>query len=227
MLKKRLKDLLEKNDLAAAAAAVLDDRKAMSHLVRLSYAKDTLVGWRAILAVGRAAQDLVLTDPGFLRETCRKLLWSLSDESGGIGWSAPELLGEIVRADPKLFHDLIPLIASVFDVEEKVFRPGVVYALWKISERSPELVCEHQKIIISSLVDQDAQVRIFGLLLVGTLWFAATATGAWSKAYVDKIHEQVELLRVDHSEAWIYRSEAFESVMVSEVARTLEINKGK
>jgi hypothetical protein len=54
--------------------------------------------------------------------------WSLSDESGGIGWSAPELIGEIVCADPRRFADIVPLIADVYAIEEDVFRPGVLYA---------------------------------------------------------------------------------------------------
>ena len=67
---------------------------------------------------------MITTDLDFLRETCRKLVWSLSDESGGIGWSAPEILGEIVSADPKRFKDFIPLMASVYEIEEDVFRGG-------------------------------------------------------------------------------------------------------
>jgi len=92
---------LESNDLDAIVTSTKNDKKTISQLVRLAYDKDTLVGWRAIKAAGLAARELVKTAPDFLRETCRKLLWSLTDESGGIGWSAPELLGEIVCADVK------------------------------------------------------------------------------------------------------------------------------
>jgi hypothetical protein len=87
-------------------------QKAVSPLVRFAYARDTLIGQRAIRAMGLVAKELVTSEPEILRDRVRKLLWSLNDESGGIGWSAPELLGEIVSADPDRFADIIPLIAE-------------------------------------------------------------------------------------------------------------------
>ena len=92
-LKKTIQYALEANDLNTVAALAKENRKALSLLVRPAYDKETLVGWRAISAVGLAARQLIKTDYEYLRETARKLLWSLSDESGGIGWAAPELLG--------------------------------------------------------------------------------------------------------------------------------------
>jgi len=120
---------LESNDLESVAAMAKEHRNVLSLLARLAYDKETLTGWRAIKAVGRAARVLLPIDYPFLHETVRKLLWSLSDESGGIGWSSPEMLGEIVCTDPHKFSDIIPLIAEVYDIEETHFRPGVLYAL--------------------------------------------------------------------------------------------------
>ena len=225
-MKGRIKRVLEMNDLAAARSFITEDRRAISELIRLSYAKDTLVGWRAILAVGMAARELMSTDRAFLRETCRKLLWSLSDESGGIGWSAPELLGEIVSAEPRQFADLVPLIANIYDIEEKVFRPGVVYALRRIAESAPELVLEHQKIVLSSLVDQAPLVRIFGLQLLGQLWEASIRTDLWSPEYRDRLLKAVVQLGQDNREAWIYQEEGFSSILVKDQAGVV-LNKIK
>ena len=223
---REIKDTLAKNDLAAVVALVKSDRSTISHLIRLSYAKDTLVGWRAIIAVGMAARELMSTDRAFLRETCRKLLWSLSDESGGIGWSAPELLGEIVSAEPRQFADLVPLIANIYDIEEKVFRPGVVYALRRIAESAPELVLEHQKIVIASLVDRDPLVRIFGLQLLGQLWEASLRTDLWSPEYRDRLLKAVVQSGQDNGEAWIYQEDGFSSVLVKDQAGVV-LNKIK
>ncbi len=159
MRKEIIQGHLEANNLDAIVQLARKDYKTVSQLIRLSYDKESLVGWRAILAVGMIARDMVRRDPEFLRETCRKLLWSLSDESGGIGWSAPELLGEIVSADPHIFSDLIPLIATVYDIEGGAFREGTVYALTRIAEERPDLVAQYQKIIISSLVDADSRLK--------------------------------------------------------------------
>jgi len=90
-LKKSILSLLEANDLDSLVTLAKDKPRVVSLLVRISYDKETLAGWRAIKAVGLISRELVRTDYEYLRNTIRKLRWSLSDESGGIGWSAPEL----------------------------------------------------------------------------------------------------------------------------------------
>jgi hypothetical protein len=215
-LKSSIVRSLEENDLREVAARVHKQRRVLSVLIRLAYNKDTLVGWRAIKAVGLVAPVLVKGDYEFLRETCRKLLWSLTDESGGIGWSAPEILGEIVSADPKRFMDIIPLIASVYEIEEDIFRSGVLYALGRIAEKNPELVVSYQKIIILSLTDREPMVRIRGIELVKALWSWSRTSNCWSREYCDRIARAVSSLSMDQGEAWIYRGDGFNSVLVSE-----------
>lgn len=217
-IKQPLTDALEKNDLDVAVMLVKKHRPAFSILIRIAYDKETLVGWRAIKAIGLAAREMITTDLDALRETCRKLIWSLSDESGGIGWSAPEILGEIVSADPKRFKDFIPLMASVYEIEEDVFRGGVLYALGRIAGSAPELTAPYQKAIISSLADKDPIVRIRGIELVGLLWSYGKSSAVWSREYCDRIIASVRNLRMDKGEAWIYRGDSFISVVVSEEA---------
>src|SRR5512134_1597345 len=109
-IKKEVVAALEANDLDAIEKFALSGRKVLSVLVRLAYDKETLAGRRAIAATGRVASVFIRNNVEFLREAVRKLLWSLSDESGGIGWSAPELLGEIVSAGPDEFSDVVPIM---------------------------------------------------------------------------------------------------------------------
>jgi hypothetical protein len=216
--KKIVCDLLERNDIGGVASIAKKDRKIVSLLVRHAYDKETLVGWRAIEAIGLAARGIIASDRDFLRETCRKLIWSLSDESGGIGWSAPEILGEIASADPKRFKDFIPLIASVYEIEEDVFRGGVLFALGKIAESAPELAAPYQKIIILSLTDKDPIVKVRGLELVGLLWSYSKRSAVWGREYGDRIIASVQNLRMDKGEAWLYRGDSFTSVVVEEEA---------
>jgi hypothetical protein len=220
-IKRTIQQALEQNDLDAVVSLVQQHRRALSQLVRIAYDKETLAGWRAIRAIGRVARALVKTDEEFLRVTIRKLLWSLSDESGGIGWAAPEILGEIVSADPEKFSDIIPLIAEVYEIEEKVFRPGVVYALKRIAETAPELVLTHQKIIIRSLVDDDPLLRILSLDLVRLVWSVACQQGLWSKEYKNKIENAIKCMTSDRKVAWIYQKDSFIDVEVGAYANNM------
>jgi hypothetical protein len=223
-LKKSILHALESNDLDAVASLVKENRRALAILVRISYDKETLAGWRAIKAVGIAAKALVKTDHEFLRETVRKLLWSLSDESGGIGWSAPELLGEIVSADPKRFSDIVPLIAQVYEVEEEVFRSGVVYALALIAETAPEQVAVCQKIVIMSLADKNPLVKIYGLELVERLWQTASRENLWSSEYRGRVMDLVESTNLDQKEAWVYKNNGFIRLEVGEISKITQEN---
>ncbi len=223
-LKKIIHQALEANNLDTVVSLVKENRKALTILVRLSYDKETLAGWRAIKVVGLASKELIITDYDFLRETVRKLLWSLSDESGGIGWSAPELLGEIVSADPKRFGDIIPLIAQVYEVEEEVFKPGVVYALARIAETAPEQVAVYQKIAIMSLVDKNPLVKVYGLELVERIWQKAIRENLWSSEYCRRIMGLVESANLDRGEAWVYKNNDFTRYEVGEVSKIIQEN---
>jgi hypothetical protein len=220
-LKKTILYALESDDLDAVVALAAGDRKVLIRLVRLAYDKETLVGWRAIKAVGLVARVLVKSDYEFLRETCRKLLWSLTDESGGIGWSAPEMLGELVSADPVRFQDIIPLVASAYDVEEDVFRAGVLYALARIAETAPELAATYQRIVIMSLSDRDPLVKVRGIKLIRLLWPWAKSSNIWSREYNERIILSLGKLRSDKGEAWIYQEDRFVSIQVGEEAVAL------
>ena len=219
--KKFILHSLESNDLDAVVSFIRENRKALSLLIRMAYDKETLVGWRAIKAVGRVAKALGKTHSEYLRITMRKLLWSLSDESGGIGWAAPELLGEIVSSDPEGFVDIVPLIAEVYDIEEQTFRPGVVYALARVAEVSPELAANYQKIIIRSLTDKNPLIKIYALDLVGLVWSTACRKNLWSREYQIKINSVVNNMNNDNGVAWVYHNNAFIDTMVGEKANLL------
>jgi hypothetical protein len=211
-LKKELKHSLESNDLGAIVSLAQRNRKVISRLVRISYDKETLAGWRAIKTVGLIAQELVKTDYEYLRNTIRKLRWSLSDESGCIGWSAPELIGEIVCADPRRFADIVPLIADVYTIEEEVFRPGVLYAFSRIAESAPDLVAPFADIINAALTDKNALVRFYALETMGKLKNMPDLSMAM---------DAIEKLKYDKSEVWVYHDNAFINVMVGDVARNI------
>jgi hypothetical protein len=212
-MKQAVVTALESNEFETVHRLTLMSRKVLSVLVRLAYDKETLVGWRAIIATGEAASVLVRNNYDFLRETVRKLLWSLTDESGGIGWSAPELLGEIVSADPKRFCDIVPLIAEVFSIEEAVFRPGVLYAFKRIAESHPEMINPYQEIIQRGLSEEDPMARIRALELILSL---KERLGAGNfNAVASRIHGLMQ----DRAEVWLYRNGGFTSIEVRELAR--------
>jgi hypothetical protein len=209
-MKKSIQQYLESNDLDAIVSLAKKNRRVLPLLVRSAYDKETLAGWRAIKAVGLVARELIKTDYEFLREAVRKLLWSLSDESGGIGWSAPEILGEIVAVDPQRFSDIIPLIAGVYGIEEDVFRPGVVYALGRIAGVSPELVMPHRGIIFSALSGADPLTRVYAIRAIKSIWKLETQK---NRSIIKGLLEDITS---DKREVFIYHNDDFSRIEVGE-----------
>jgi hypothetical protein len=212
-LKQTLINALEANDYESVRTLALQSRKVFSVLVRLAYDKTTLIGWRSIRAIGHVASLYIKNNYAFLRDAIRKLLWSLSDESGGIGWSAPEILGEIVSADPGKMSDVIPLIAEIFTIEEQVFRPGVLYALKRISETRPESVIPFERMVVCGLIECDPLARIYALELVHIM------KELFSPVALKEVISQVEKLRNDEAVAWVYRTDDFEDLEVGKMAK--------
>lgn len=116
-MKADLRRLLQDGDLAAIAAWAGRQRRVLSYLTALTYDPDPQVAGRAIEAFGLAASAISEVDPEFVRGHLRRLFWLLNDESGGIGWRAPELIGEVLRRQPHRFAEFIPNLLWLLDME--------------------------------------------------------------------------------------------------------------
>jgi hypothetical protein len=134
-------------------------------LIGLSYDKADVLSWRAIELAGMLAGGLAETNPEVARNFAQRLLWMMREESGNNPWSAPEMLGEIVRSNPDGFGDIAPVIASFHD--EKMLRPGVLRAIFRIGELRPDLIRISVDFINEYLRDPDALVRTYALLIAG------------------------------------------------------------
>lgn len=106
---------------------------------------DEELRWAAVEALGRAAARQVEDDPEPVREILRRLVWSLNDESGSIGWGAAEAMAEIIDAAPATAGDFAPLLASLTapDPGAPDFEPlnaGALWAVGRLAGTRPELV---------------------------------------------------------------------------------------
>lgn len=166
-LKKEIKSLLEKKSYDALSRLSLADKKILSSLISLSYDKSSYTSWRAIEAIGLATKEISKSNPETVRNVAGRLLWMMRDESGGIGWSAPEILGEIVRNNPVLCVDFAPIIASFHD--EKMLCAGVLWAMGRIGHINAETVDYAAPIIRSYLRSPDERLRGYAAWALGEM----------------------------------------------------------
>jgi HEAT repeat protein len=158
---------LKDRKLSELAERVSRNRGTIRYLNRLLYDLDGLVRWRAIEAMGAVADRLAQDNPEAVRVILRNLLWSINDESGGIGWSAPEAIGEIIYRQPEQFEEFASIILSFTD--EPVLRRGVLWAAGRMAEARPGLVLEALTGLTSYLNDSDPVLRGYTLRLLAAV----------------------------------------------------------
>lgn len=83
------------------------------------------VRWNAVHAFGYAVPELAKLDLEKARIVMRRFLWSLNDESGGIGWGAPESMAMILCQDSVLRREYLHMLISYMRGDgEKEFQDG-------------------------------------------------------------------------------------------------------
>ena len=186
--------LLEENNTEGLIAYAKKDLGLFKTLISLAYDKQTVLSWRAIEAFGAAAGEIVRANPEKIRNLAQRLLWMLREESGNNPWSAPDMLGEIVRNCPEEFSDVAPIIASFHD--EEILHRGVLRAMVRIGEVRPDLVKEQVQLVRTYLGHPDPVVRAYAIQLAGILCR-------------DDLREAVMTLLQDETEVLLYADGAF------------------
>lgn len=92
------------------------------------YDAEDIIRWRAIEAVGKLMGYWHPKKPERVIEYIRNLFWSLNDESGGIGWSAPQTIAEILVNLPELIDPYGPMMIHSSLEEPPLVKSG----LWGI-----------------------------------------------------------------------------------------------
>jgi hypothetical protein len=195
--------LIEDRDVAGLLLLAGKDRSIFRTLISLSYDKESVISWRAIEAIGTIAGQKARTEPVLIRHLVQRILWMMREESGNNPWSAPEMLGEIVRNAPEDFSDIVPIIASFHD--EEMLRRGVLRALARISEVRADLVGSASSIAGLYLGHSDALTRAYALKLAGN-------------AGLKDLLASAEGLKDDPAVVRLYSHGNFENIAVGKIA---------
>jgi HEAT repeat protein len=172
--KKIVRDILERRDREGLVEWAGGRKKGINALLAmLLYETDELMRWRCIEGLGLLAADLAPRGLEQLRDIVRRLLWTMNDESGNVGWFAPEAIGEILASVPRLAKEFTDLLPN-FLVEEP-FERGTHWAMVRVAGavgHSPsvvEMLEEGAGRLVQSLTDEDAFTRAHAALALKRL----------------------------------------------------------
>ena len=191
---------------------------------------EPLIRWRGISAMGASTARLAADDMEAARVVMRRFLWSLNDESGGIGWGAPESLAEAMRRHAGLAREYAHMLLSYIRedgaeiwqdgnfLEHPLLQRGVLWGLARLTEPDDDADAAGENRtalllhlgagpeLVPFLENPDAEIRGLACLAAGRLDIASAAA-------------TLQALQNDPAAFSLYQNGAFRKVTVGELAR--------
>lgn len=140
---------LAKEPLDAVLASVgqWPPRRVVSKLIGCLYNPDEKIRWHAVSALGATVAALAQEDRESARTMVRRLMWSLNDESGGVGWGAPEALGEIMARHEGLACEYVRILTAYMApggcyLAFPALQRGLMWAIGRVGQVRPGLLAE-------------------------------------------------------------------------------------
>ena len=214
-VKQMVLELLKSDDFNQKVNELLrlPGRQVINPLFSFLCYLDPKIKWRAVTAMGVVVSNLAQKDMESARIIMRRFMRSLNDESGGIGWGAPEAMAEIMACHQGLAEEYAHVLVSYIweekgnFLEYKMLQRGAVWGVGRLAESRPHLlpsenVCRY---LMPYLESEDATVRALAVRAIGLL-------GA-------ELHRtQIEPLLSDDSEIEIYLNSKLVVRRVSDLA---------
>ena len=169
--------------------------------------------WHAITAMGGTVARLANQDMEAARIVMRRFMWSLNDESGGIGWGAPEAMAECLASHPGLAGEYTNILVSFmredgFYLELPPLQRGLMWGIGRLAQVRPQLLRSWQAplYLLPYLDSEDLMVRALAARALGQLRVveAAAKITQWSG---------------DTTELTLYADRRLTTVTVGQLAR--------
>jgi hypothetical protein len=193
----------------------MENQKVWTELRFRLFDMDEKIRWSAIEAVAQFMKHL--WEEGKtekVRVYMRTLFWSLNDESGGIGWSSPQTIAEMIVHIPELLDPYgSMMIAHTLD-EPALVQSGL-WGIGRLGKRGAESVNFFKDLVLAVFQNNDPE----------TLSLAAWASGEAgfipAVPFLEKLIERQETAR-------IYFEGGFHEKQVGQWAKEAieKINKG-
>lgn len=190
-IKKKLPELLHQQDFAQVLKQLRQWRGkyVVSALLSGIYQTDELVKWRSIQALGRVMDDLVKEDMEDARLLMRRILWSLNEESGGIGWGMPEALAEVMAINNELAdeygHMLVSYMREENFLELPALQRGLLWGIGRLAQVRPDIIFKFNGDGYMQLYLESTDEVVLGLASRNFGILAVKEAAYWIKQFYD------------------------------------------
>ena len=224
-IKQKVLKTLQQDDLVRIETelALLPEKELINALFSAICHADERIRWHAISVMGGAVARLAEQDMEEARIILRRMLWSLNDESGGIGWGAPESMAEIMCRHAGLADEYIHMLISYMRpdgeeewqdgnfLEHEILQQGLLWAVGRLAQcRKAHLLVRQAEQDLPPYLDAEDAV-VCGL--------AARAIGLLGGAAAGDVEKRLqELAENDQRRIRLYEQGVFREVTVAEFA---------
>ena len=153
-IKEKIKNLLEEDNFDENLQKLHEfpPLKVVNALLSLLVTTDEELKNRVVKSFGEVVSKLAENDMESARIVMRRLMLSLNDESGGIGWNSPEAMGEIMARCNKLADEYHKILISYTlgggnELDFEGLQKSVIEGLKRLSRVHPNLVKEVENLL--------------------------------------------------------------------------------
>lgn len=146
-LKRATQALLLAPDFAQRPSAWLEFPAArlLNPLLSFLCSPRDLLKWRAVTALGLAVSRMAESDLESARVVMRRLMWTLCDESGGIGWGVPETMAESMALSQRLAAEFSDILIGYIEEDGNCWGNdtlvlGAVWGVGRLAQVRPQLL---------------------------------------------------------------------------------------
>ncbi|MEW6067090.1 MAG: DVU0298 family protein [Nitrospirota bacterium] len=189
-IKQQVESLLRQRDDERLIELCLNDRNFWKELRFRLYDMDERLRWAAIETVAKFMKLLWQTGKKEkVREYMRNLFWSINDESGGIGWSAPHGIAEIIINIPELLDPYGSMMIA-HTLEEPPLVKGGLWGIGRLGRQIAESVEFFQEMVLA--VFQSSDVEVLGL----AAWASGEVVFKPALPFLKNLFERKEPVRI-------------------------------
>ncbi len=220
-LKSKIYDILQNDDWYKSLIELITIQKSTvsSALFSFVYNPNPIIKWRAVSAFGILSDILSDNDIDKIRILVRRCIWMLTEESGGIPWGVPEVIGEILAKNKQMATEFNNMLMSyIYEsdgpenyLEHTPLRQGVYWGILRLAQSFPKKVTEFQYVIEQRINRETEPVIIAYLINIIAL------------AKLKNMYDYIDSLKNDFRQVDIFIDNDFLKTDLASIAKQLSI----
>ena len=201
IIKTQVRELLKEREYDHLTDLCVVDRHAWQELRFRLYEIDERIRWSAIEAAAKLMKRWwQLKQQEKVRDFIRNLFWSMTDESGGIGWSSPQTIAETIVNIPEILDPYGSMMIA-YSIEEPPLMKGGLWGIGRMGKMIADSMDFFQEKILAVFQNDDPEILGLAAWAMGEVGFKP------SLSYLEILRERNEPVRIyingDFSEKYL------------------------